>query len=52
MDQEAYRSNGGRQKIATTLVGLVAYLLAAGCAAGQTGKLAAEKQAGVEKHHF
>ena len=49
MNQKAYCINGGlrhqkRQKIATTLVRLLAYLLAASCAVAQTGKLSAEKQ--------
>jgi CubicO group peptidase (beta-lactamase class C family) len=53
MNQEAYCIYGGlchrkRQKIATTLVRLLAYLLAASCAVAQTGKLSAEKQAKIE----
>src|SRR6185312_7080277 len=53
MNQEAYSNNGGlchrkRQKIATTLVRFLAYLLAATCAVAQTGKLSAEKQAKIE----
>src|ERR1700730_12018605 len=45
-----YRNNSGvrRQKIATMLVRLLAYLLAASCAVAQTGKLSAEKQAKIE----
>src|ERR1700684_2610312 len=37
-----------RQKIATTFVRLLAYLLAANCAVAQTGKLSADKQARIE----
>src|SRR5579864_368712 len=54
MNQEAYRNNNGgprhqkRQKIATTLVRLLAYLLAASCAVAQTGKLSAEKQTKIK----
>lgn len=53
MNQEAYRDKGGLcrqkdQKIATRLVRLLAYLLAASCAVAQTGKLSAEKQARIE----
>ncbi|MCU1337844.1 MAG: hypothetical protein JWO19_3425 [Bryobacterales bacterium] len=53
MNQEAYCINCGlrhqkRQKIATTLVRLLACLLAASCAVAQTGKLSAEKQAKIE----
>jgi serine beta-lactamase-like protein LACTB len=53
MNPNAYCNNGGlrhrkRRKIATTLVRLLAYLLAASCAVAQTGKLSAEKQAGIE----
>src|SRR5216684_4158850 len=36
------------QKIATTLVGLLAYLLPASCAVAQTGKLSADTQAKIE----
>jgi serine beta-lactamase-like protein LACTB len=36
------------QKIATTLVRFLAFLLAASCAAAQTGKLSADKQAKIE----
>jgi serine beta-lactamase-like protein LACTB, mitochondrial len=45
-----YRNNSGvrRQKIATMLVRLLAYLLAASCAVAQTGKLSAGKQAKIE----
>jgi serine beta-lactamase-like protein LACTB, mitochondrial len=50
MKQKEYRNNPGvrRQKIATMLVRLLAYLLAASCAVAQTGKLSAEKQAKIE----
>jgi len=53
MNPEAYCSKGGIrhqkcQKIVTTLVGLLAYLLAASCAVAQTGKLSADKQAKIE----
>ncbi|MGA2713413.1 MAG: serine hydrolase [Bryobacteraceae bacterium] len=53
MNQETYRNNGRlrrqkSQQIATTLVLLLAYLLAASRAAAQTGKLSAEKQAKIE----
>lgn len=53
MNQEAYCISGGLRhekckKIATTLVRLLAYLLAASCAVAQTGKLAPEKQAKIE----
>jgi serine beta-lactamase-like protein LACTB, mitochondrial len=53
VSQKAKSINGGlcRQKchkIATTLVRLLAYLLAASCAEAQTGKLSAEKQAKIE----
>ena len=37
-----------RQKIAPTLVRFLAYLLAASCAAAQTGKLSADEQAKIE----
>jgi serine beta-lactamase-like protein LACTB, mitochondrial len=45
-----YRNNSGvrRQKIATMLVRLLAYLLAASCALAQTGTLSAGKQAKIE----
>jgi serine beta-lactamase-like protein LACTB, mitochondrial len=45
-----YRNNSGvrRQKIATMLVRLLAYLLAASCAVAQTGTLSAGKQAKIE----
>jgi serine beta-lactamase-like protein LACTB, mitochondrial len=45
-----YRNNSGvrRQKIATMLVRLLAYLLAARCAVAQTGTLSAGKQAKIE----
>jgi CubicO group peptidase (beta-lactamase class C family) len=39
---------GQRQKIATTLVRLVPYLIAASCAVAQTGKLSADKQAKID----
>jgi hypothetical protein len=53
MNQETYCIDGGLyhrkcQKIAPTLVWLLAYLLAASCAVAQTGKLSAEKQAKIE----
>ena len=53
MNQKAYCMNRGlcrqkHQKIAKTLVRLLAYLLAASCAQGQTGKLSAEKQVKIE----
>jgi CubicO group peptidase (beta-lactamase class C family) len=53
MNQETYRTDGGlrrqkSQKMSTTLVGLLAFLLAASCAVAQTGKLSAEKQAKIE----
>jgi CubicO group peptidase (beta-lactamase class C family) len=53
MNQETYCTDGGlrrqkRRKISTTLVGLLAFLLAASCAVAQTGKLSAEKQAKIE----
>src|SRR5580658_2754931 len=53
MNQETYCIDGGLhrqkcQKIAITLMGLLAYLLAASCAVAQTGKLSADKQAKIE----
>ena len=52
MNQETHCARGlpqrKRQKITTTLVRLLAYLLAASCAVAQTGKLSAEKQARIE----
>src|SRR3984957_69030 len=47
---KVYRNNSGvrRQKIATMLVRLLAYLLAASCAVAQPGKLSAGKQAKIE----
>jgi len=53
MNQKTYYIDGGLrpqrcQKIAPTLAGLLAYLLAASCAVAQTGKLSAEKQANIE----
>lgn len=53
MNQEAYCNSGRfkkrkRQKIATTLVPLLAYLLAASSAVAQTGKLSTETQAKIE----
>jgi hypothetical protein len=53
MKHEAYCDRGGlghrkRQKIATTLAQVLAYLLAASCVVAQTGKLSAEKQAKIE----
>jgi serine beta-lactamase-like protein LACTB len=53
MSQKAYCADGGlcrqkRQKIATALVGLLGFLLAASCAVAQTGKLSADKQAKIQ----
>jgi serine beta-lactamase-like protein LACTB, mitochondrial len=53
MNQKAYCADSGPcrqkcQKIATTLVRLLAFLLAASCAVAQTGKLSAEKQAKIQ----
>jgi serine beta-lactamase-like protein LACTB len=53
MNQETYCIDGGLcyrkgQKIASTLVGLLAYLLTASCAVAQTGKLSPDKQAKIE----
>jgi serine beta-lactamase-like protein LACTB len=53
MNQKTYCIDGGLchrkcQKIATMLVWLLAYLLAASCAVAQAGKLSAEKQAKIE----
>jgi serine beta-lactamase-like protein LACTB len=50
MNPETSCTDGGlrRQKIVATLVGLLMYLLAASCAVAQTGKLAANKQAGMQ----
>src|ERR1041384_1689403 len=54
MTSETRRNHGGfqhrkRQKIATTLVLLVAYALGVSRAAGQTRKLSDEKQAKIER---
>jgi serine beta-lactamase-like protein LACTB len=53
MDQGTCCTDGGlhrekSRRVATTLVGLLAYLLAASCAVAQTGMLSAEKQAKME----
>src|SRR5260370_14705462 len=53
MNQEAPRNNGRlpnrkRQKIATTLVLLIAHVPAVSRAAAQTGKLSHERQAKIE----